>query len=89
MREKYITNYVEGRDEALKACLEQDSIEPFKVFLSKQRLEGLLPECFTQVPDSVLEISVRKMSLYSLNIPVELKGQAVNWLLERGYDLQI
>lgn len=84
-----IIGYVEARDKAIIDSLTQDSVEPFRAFIQAQRELGILPPCFTEVNNNVLEISIRKMSLYCVNVPAELKGEAVNWLLDRGLDLNL
>ena len=79
--------YAIDRDKAIEESLLTNSVEPFKDFLNIYKSAGLLPECFESIPDNVLEITIRKMSLHCNDIPTELKGQAVEWLLNRGYDL--
>lgn len=83
-----VQEYAEARDKALIECLTNDTIEPFKAFIAEQRSKGLLPPCFEQVPDNVIAIGIRKMSLQCANVPALLKGQAVEWLTSRGYKLE-
>lgn len=84
-----LTGYAEARDKAIIESLKADSVEPFRAFIQAQRELGILPPCFTEVNDKVLEISIRKMSLYAINVPDELKERSVAWLLSRGYDLYL
>lgn len=81
--------YAIDRDTAITECLLTNSVEPFKDFLNIYKSAGVLPKCFETIPDNVLEITIRKMSLHCNDIPTELKGQAVEWLLNRGYDLDL
>lgn len=84
-----LTSYAETRDRAIIDSLKADSVEPFRAFIEAQRQLGMLPPCFTDVSDEVLEISIRKMSLYCINVPQDLKERSVAWLLSRGYDLYL
>lgn len=84
-----LTSYAEARDRAIIDSLKADSVEPFRAFIEAQRQLGILPPCFTDVSDKVLEISIRKMSLYCINVPQDLKERSVAWLLSRGYDLYL
>lgn len=84
-----LTSYADARDRAIIDSLKADSVEPFRAFIEAQRQLGVLPPCFTDVSDKVLEISIRKMSLYCINVPAQLKGESVEWLTSRGYDLEL
>lgn len=84
-----IKDYVKERDEALTESIKKDSVEPFKAFIEKYKALGSYPDCFNLPSDEVIEISIRKMSLHCVKIPPEIKGLAVNWLLDRGYDLNL
>lgn len=86
---KKLNAYVEDRDAAIIESIRTDSVEPFKAFIEKHKALGAYPECFNLPSDEVLEISIRKMSLYCVKIPPEIKGLAVNWLLERNCDLNL
>lgn len=87
--EKLIAEYAKARDKAIIASLKADSVEPFKAFIEAWSKKGFMPSCFTLAKDEVLEISIRKMSLYCVNVPDELKERSVAWLLSRGYDLYL
>lgn len=82
-----IKDYVKERDEALTESIKKDSVEPFKAFLIKNSVN--IPNCYTMPPDIVLEISIRKVAIHCKNVEPLYKGLAVNWLLERGYDLDL
>ena len=82
---RIMADYVRELDEAVATL----DIEVFKDFVNRWSERGLVPECFTMVDDQVLEISIRKMAIHSLNIPEEIKDEARSWLLSRGYDLEI
>lgn len=84
-----LESYADARDRAIIDSLTADSTEPFRAFIEAQRQLGILPPCFVDVSDKVLEISIRKMSLYCPRVPTELKGQAVEWLTSRGFDLKL
>lgn len=84
-----IIEYSEGRDKAIIDCIKTDSVEPFKAFIDSWKDKGVFPECFALPSDEVLAISIRKMCLHCTNIAPEIKGQAVNWLLDRNYDLEM
>lgn len=82
-----IKDYVKERDEAITESIKEDSLEPFKAFLIKFSVN--IPNCYTMPPDKVLEISIRKVAIHSNGVEPLYKGLAVNWLLERGYDLDL
>ena len=82
---RIMADYCKDRDEAVASL----DIETFKAFMNKWRDRGIVPECFTLASDDVLEISIRKMCLHIPTIPEEIKNEAEDWLLERGYDLDL
>lgn len=82
-----IEDYVKDRDAAITESIKEDSVEPFKAFLIRNSIS--IPKCYTMPPDIVLEISIRKVAIHSKNVEPLYKGLAVNWLLERGYDLDL
>ena len=84
-----LKGYVEDRDAAIIESIKTDSVEPFKAFIEKYKALGSYPECFKLPSDEVIEISIRKMSLHCVKIPPEIKGLSVDWLLSRGYDLNL
>ncbi len=84
-----IEDYVKDRDAAIIESIRTDSVEPFKVFIEKYKALNAYPDCFKLPSDEVMEISIRKMSLHCVKIPPEIKGRSVEWLLSRGYDLNL
>lgn len=84
-----LKDYVSDRDAAIIESIRKDSVEPFKAFIEKHKALGTYPDCFKLPSDEVIEISIRKMSLQCVKIPPEIKGLSVNWLLSRGYDLNL
>lgn len=79
--------YAIKRDEAIIESIRTDSVQPFRRFMNEQGLKGVLPACFVLPSDEVLEISIRQMALHCTNISPEIKGQAVDWLIKNGHDL--
>ena len=79
--------YAIKRDEAIVESIRTDSVQPFRRFMNEQGLKGVLPACFVLPSDEVLEISIRQMCLHCTNIAPEIKGQAVDWLIKNGHDL--
>ena len=79
--------YAIKRDEAIIESIRTDSVQPFRRFMNEQGLKGVLPACFVLPSDEVLEISIRQMALHCTNIAPEIKGQAVDWLIKNGHDL--
>lgn len=86
---KTVKDYVEDRDRATIAVVEGESIEVFKAFVNKWYDLGFMPSCFKLPSDEVLEISVRKMVIHEINAPESTKAKAREWLLSRGYDLEL
>ena len=84
-----LKDYVTDRDAAIIESIKTDSVKPFKEFIDKYKALGNYPRSFKIPSDEVLEISIRKMSLHCVKIPPEIKGLAVDWLLERNYDLNL
>lgn len=84
-----LKGYVEERDKAITESIKADSVEPFKEFIRKNALMENIPDCYKLPPDEVLAISIRKAALHSNGVEPLYKGLAVNWLLERGYDLDL
>ena len=84
-----IEDYVKDRDAAIIESIRTDSVEPFKAFIEKHKALGAYPDCFKLPSDEVIEISIRKLSLHCVKIPPEIKGRSVEWLLSRGYDLNL
>ena len=84
-----MSDYSNERDRATIAVVEGESIEVFKAFVNKWQDLGFMPPCFSLPPDNVLEISCRKMVLHETRAPESTKAKARDWLLSRGYDLNL
>lgn len=80
-----MVQYAKDRDEAIVESIRTDSVEPFKKFIEKYSV--IFPDCFKAPSDEILAISIRQMAIHCTEIAPEIKGRAVNWLLERGHDL--
>lgn len=87
--DKVIEQYVIDRDKATIEAVETDKLEPFKAFVSKYAKLGFYPTCFKLPSDEVLEILIRKMVIHEVNAPESTKQKATEWLLSRGYDLEL
>ena len=87
--DKIVKAYVDERDRATIAVVEGESIEVFKAFIKKWYDLGYMPPCFALPADEVLEISVRKMVIHETNAPESTREKAREWLLSRGYDLEL
>ena len=87
--DRLLALYVSDRDEATIKSVETDSLEPFKAFIEKYKLLGAYPTCFELPSDDVLEICVRKMVIHETRAPESTKQKATEWLLSRGYDLEL
>ena len=86
---QFVALYVKERDEATIKAVESDTLEPFKAFIEKYKLLGAYPTCFELPSDDVLEIAVRKMVIHETRAPESVKQKATEWLLSRGYDLNL
>jgi len=84
-----LKEYATDRDKASVAVVEGASLQVFKDFVNKWYVRGLYPECFSLPADDVLEIAIRKMVLHEVNAPESTKEKAKEWLLSRGYDLEL
>jgi hypothetical protein len=79
--------YVKERDEMLLKC----DVNELRKFVRKnshmynQEIFAML----TEAPDSVLEVTLRKMIIHAASMPKELQEEAKQWLLTRGHDLGI
>lgn len=82
-----ILEYAKDRDNAIFECIATDTVDPFKAFVNKYNDKGFYPDCFKLPNDDVLEISIRQMALHCTSIAPEIKGMAVDWLLNRNHHL--
>lgn len=82
-----ISEYATDRDAAIVECINTDSLDAFKAFVTKYQDKRFFPACFELPSDAVLEISIRQMCLHCTSIEPEIKGRAVDWLTSRGHHL--
>lgn len=87
--EQFIKEYSRDRDKATIAVVEGESLEVFKAFVNKWQDLGIYPNCFKLPADDVLEIAIHKMCIHEANAPESTKQKATEWLLSRGYDLEL
>ena len=78
--------YVNDRDRACIAVVNGESIEVFKAFIKKWQDLGLATP--PRPSDEVLEITCRKIVMH-INAPKNTRDRARDWLLSRGYDLDL
>ena len=74
--------------ELLEACLTFD-VNKFKDFVDKWKRRGIYPDCFELLSDDVLEITIRKIVVNRIDAPKDKIDEAADWLLSRGYDLEL
>ena len=84
-----LEEYAKDRDQAIVKVIRTGKLEAFKDFVKKWNKKGVYPSCFALPSDEVLEICVRQMCLHCTEIPPEVKGQAVNWLVDHNYHLDM
>ena len=82
-----IKQYVKERDEMLLKC----DVGELRKFVQKweEIHHSDIYELMMKAPDAVLEITLRKMIIHATDMPKELRVQAKEWLLSRGYSLGI
>lgn len=83
--EDIINQYVRERDQAVSTF----DLATFRKFLMKWQKEGMFPFDVSKITKPVLEITMYKMAVHSINIAPEKRKQAEKWLLDHGYDLGI
>ena len=76
--------------EELKIAVESQDLETFKAFYDRWTERGIYrPDIAAMIPDEVKEVSMKKLALQLSDIKPEIKTEATEWLLSRGYDLKI
>lgn len=83
--DKIIEDYNKDISEAVATL----DINNLKAVVDKYNKKGFYYDCFSLPSDEVLEITIRKMAIHILSIPDEVKDEAKEWLLSRGYDLNL
>lgn len=81
---KLIKQWRKERDEAVLSF----DLEKFKAFYRKYQALGVY-EKGKMPSDEVMEISMRKMAMQITSATLDQKIEASEWLLSRGYDLEI
>ena len=84
-----LQEYLNDRNDAITECIDTDSLDAFKAFVSKWVDRGVYPKCFILPSDEVLNISIRQMCLHVKGIEPETKGKAVEWLTSHNCHLDI
>ena len=82
-----IKKYVKERDEMLLKC----SVAEFRKFIKKH--ERFYPPGYARAveraADEVLEITMHKMIVHCINLPFDYRQKSADWLLDRGFSLEI
>lgn len=82
-----IQKYVKERDEMLLKC----SVDELKKFIGKyeEYYNPMFVDAIARAKDEVLEITLHKMIIHCTNLPFDFRQKSADWLLDRGYDLEI
>lgn len=82
-----IQKYVKERDEMLLKC----SVDELKTFIGKyeEYYNPMFVDVIARAKDEVLEITLHKMIIHCTNLPFDFRQKSADWLLDRGYDLEI
>ena len=80
MNDKLIREFVRDRDKAVATF----DLETFKKFFAKYKAKGIY-DIDLPSDDKVIEITMRKMAVNSIRLPIEVRMEAAEWLTDRGY----
>ena len=82
-----IKRYVKERDEMLLNC----SVAELRTFVNNnaEHFNLLFIDGINRADDKVLEITLHKMIIHCVNLPYEFRKKSAEWLLERGFNLDI
>ena len=82
-----IESYVKERDEMLRKC----SVDELRKFVKKhkQYYDKCFVDSFVKAKDEVLEITLHKMIVNCTSLPFDFRQKSADWLLDRGYSLEI
>lgn len=82
-----LKRYAKERDEMLKKC----SVAEYRKFVRDHAYmySTEFITAFNEATDKVLEVSLHKMIVNAVNLPIELRETSSQWLLSRGFDLSI
>ena len=82
-----IEKYVKERDEMLL----KGSVAELKKFVKKyeQYYSPMIANSIARAKDEVLEITFHKMIIHCVNLPFDYRQKSADWLLDRGYSLDL
>ena len=86
-KRKEIEQFVKERDEMLLKC----DISELRKFIAEHTEEyGLLfVNAIKYATDELLEITLHKMIVHCTNLPFDLRQKSADWLLDRGFSLNV
>lgn len=82
-----LKKFVKARDEMLKKC----DVGELRKFVNDNKQyygEGYV-NSFNNASDATLEITLHKMIVNVTSLPEELRSKSAQWLVTRGYGLNI
>ena len=84
---KNIEKYVTERDEMLM----KGSVAELKKFIAKHEeyYNPTFVDALERAKDEVLEITLHKMIIHCVNLPFDYRQKSADWLLDRGYSLDL
>lgn len=82
-----IKKYVKKRDEMLLKC----SVEELKKFVknNEQYYTPMFADAIARANDKVLEVTLHKMIVNVTSLPFDFRQKSADWLLDRGFQLDI
>lgn len=82
-----IDKYVKERDEMLS----KGSVAELKEFIAKyeEYYNPMMVDALARAKDEVLEITLHKMIINCVNLPFDYRQKSAEWLLDRGYSLDM
>lgn len=87
MKSMSFKRFVEKRDEML---LKRDTSELRKFVNENKMLYGNdFVKKFNAATDKVVEITMHKMIVNCTNLPFDFRQKSADWLMDRGFDLEI
>ena len=87
MNKEEIKKYVKERDEMLLKC----SVDELRTFVGKYEhfFNLMFVDAIARATDELLEITLHKMIINCTNLPFEFRQKSADWLLDRGYSIEI
>ena len=82
-----IEKYAKERDEMLL----KGSVAELKKFIAKyeEYYNPMMVDALARAKDEVLEITLHKMIIHCVNLPFDYRRKSADWLLDRGYSLDL